>query len=142
MQKGIILCTIILWTVLTLVGLIQRQASLPSLAPRPNLTGAGLKTILFYTKCFESEDCWFGFGQGPFIEAKCPVSNCYATNDETLLGRYISCCTMLVIFNGFYKFQDPHQTLMLSSFISEIWKNYLGSLNCQIKISDKQTNAM
>ena len=40
------------------------------------------KTILFYTPFFDSPDFQFGFGQKPFLDLGCPVSNCYTTNNR------------------------------------------------------------
>ena len=46
----------------------------------------GLKTILFYTPYFHMIDWQFGFGQQPFIDYGCPVTNCYTTNQQ-ILGK-------------------------------------------------------
>ena len=46
----------------------------------------GRKTILFYTPYFHMIDFQFGFGQQPFIDYGCPVTNCYTTNEQ-ILGK-------------------------------------------------------
>ncbi len=45
------------------------------------------KKILFYTTFYRGTE-WPNFGEGhqPFLDAKCPVSNCYLTYDKQLLG--------------------------------------------------------
>ena len=46
------------------------------------------KKILYFTPYFHMKDFQFGFGHLPFIEKGCPVSNCYATNNRSLLSKY------------------------------------------------------
>ena len=48
------------------------------------------KSILYFTPFFEMKDFGFGFGQLPFIEKGCPVTNCFATNNKTLFSKYLS----------------------------------------------------
>lgn len=45
------------------------------------------KTILFYTPYWDLQDFGLGFGKKPFKELKCPINNCFATNNRTLLGK-------------------------------------------------------
>ena len=45
------------------------------------------KKILFYTSFYEWNDYEFGVGNLPFVEHGCPVSNCYATSNKTLLSK-------------------------------------------------------
>jgi hypothetical protein len=45
------------------------------------------KNILFFTTYFHMKDFQFGFGQQPFVDNKCPVTNCFATNNRSLLGK-------------------------------------------------------
>jgi hypothetical protein len=45
------------------------------------------KTILFYNSFFGRNDFYFGFGHQPFVDAKCPVYNCFTTDNKTLLGK-------------------------------------------------------
>lgn len=44
-----------------------------------------LKTILFWNGLFYYPDYAFGRGRQPFIDAKCPVNTCLATDDPYLL---------------------------------------------------------
>lgn len=44
-----------------------------------------LKTILFWNGLFYYPDYAFGRGRQPFIDAKCPVTTCLATDDPYLL---------------------------------------------------------
>ena len=46
-----------------------------------------LKKILFFTPYFHMNDWQFGFGHKPFERFGCPVSNCYTTNNHSLLGK-------------------------------------------------------
>ena len=46
-----------------------------------------LKKILLYNPLFDREDFLFGFGHQRFFDVRCPVANCYLTNNRTLLGR-------------------------------------------------------
>ena len=46
-----------------------------------------LKKILFFTPYFHMNDWQFGFGHEPFVKYACPVSNCYTTNNHSLLGK-------------------------------------------------------
>ena len=50
------------------------------------------KKILYYTSFFGAKDFDFGFGNEPFIERKCPDTNCYTTNNKTLLGKQQGVC--------------------------------------------------
>ena len=50
-----------------------------------------LKTILFYNPFYSQKDFYFGFGQKPFIDANCKVSNCYTTDDKELFGNNSPC---------------------------------------------------
>ena len=54
-----------------------------------------LKHILFYNPLFEQEDYYFGFGHKVFIDVGCPVSDCYITNNKSLLGNQV-CKSMSV----------------------------------------------
>ena len=55
-----------------------------------NTSENGLKTILFYTPFFHMIDYEFGFGNQPFIDFDCPITNCYTTNDKNALGKISS----------------------------------------------------
>ncbi len=46
---------------------------------------ATAKKILYFTSYFEKKDFAFGFGHEPFVTFNCPVHQCYATNDRSLL---------------------------------------------------------
>ena len=56
-----------------------------------------VKKILFYTPIFNLEDWGFGFGQEPF--ERCPVSNCFTTNNHAL--NSISGFPMILDFSTF-----------------------------------------
>ena len=45
------------------------------------------KKILFFTPYFSLLDWQFGFGNQPFIDFQCPVTNCFTTNNRSLLGK-------------------------------------------------------
>ncbi len=47
---------------------------------------ASAKKILYFTSYYDMRDFEFGFGHAPFVRHGCPVSNCYATNNRSLLG--------------------------------------------------------
>ena len=50
-----------------------------------------VKTILLFTPFFGMKDWAFGgFGREPFLKAKCPVSNCYITNDRNYNNGSVS----------------------------------------------------
>jgi alpha-1,3-fucosyltransferase len=46
-----------------------------------------LKTILYWNSFFGKKDFTFGFGQQPFVNAKCPTATCYATDDRSLFNE-------------------------------------------------------
>ena len=46
-----------------------------------------LKKILLYNPYFSHADFEFGFGHEPFEKYECPVSNCYTTNNHSLLSN-------------------------------------------------------
>jgi hypothetical protein len=45
------------------------------------------KKILFFTSYFHMPNYQFGFGQRPFFDYGCPVTNCYTTNNKSLLRK-------------------------------------------------------
>lgn len=45
------------------------------------------KLILYWNTFFNHSDFLFGFGQEPFINARCKINNCVATNDRNLFNR-------------------------------------------------------
>ena len=49
------------------------------------------KKILFYTPFFSNKDYAFGFGNKPFVQNDCPVTNCFTTSDRQLLGKFLNC---------------------------------------------------
>ena len=55
-----------------------------------------LKKILFFTSYFDMHSWQFGFGHEPFKKYGCPVSNCYTTNNYSLLGKFIFLVILLV----------------------------------------------
>ncbi len=62
----------------------------------PSDNGDDMKTILFWTPFFDSTDYEFGFGQEPFIQAGCKVTNCLTTKDRSLLNK-----SSALIFHAF-----------------------------------------
>ena len=58
--------------------------------PNKTVTFNQLKKILFFTQYFSTNDWEFGFGQQPFIDYQCPVTNCYTTNNKSLLGKQMN----------------------------------------------------
>ena len=46
-----------------------------------------MKTILYWNSFFGIRDFTFGFGQQPFIDAQCPTSTCYVTDNRTLFNQ-------------------------------------------------------
>lgn len=51
-----------------------------------NIILARTKKILYFNSYFGREDYYFGLGQKPFLQS-CEVSNCYITNNRSLLGK-------------------------------------------------------
>ncbi|KZS14701.1 putative Alpha1,3-fucosyltransferase C [Daphnia magna] len=45
------------------------------------------KIILYWNAYFNRTDMMFGFGQQPFVDAGCKITNCVATNDRNLLNQ-------------------------------------------------------
>ena len=50
-----------------------------------------MKNILFYTPFFSKKDYAFGFGNKPFVQNDCLVTNCFTTNDRQLLSKFSNC---------------------------------------------------
>ena len=98
-----------LWLLITLAAFAfysstfhgsQRQlphATLPSSTPSDEISTKTttapppppprrLKKILYWTGLFASADMYFGYGQEPFIRARCKVTNCIATDDRNQLN--------------------------------------------------------
>ena len=53
-----------------------------------HITNNSIKKILYYTSFIDHEDLLFGVGHNPFIEKGCPVTNCFVTNNRSLLSEY------------------------------------------------------
>ena len=49
-----------------------------------------MKNILFYTPFFSKKDYAFGFGNKPFVQNDCLVTNCFTTNDRQLLSKFLT----------------------------------------------------
>ena len=49
-----------------------------------------VKKILFYTPFFSKKDYAFGFGNKPFVQNSCSVTNCFTTNDRQLLSKFLT----------------------------------------------------
>ena len=62
----------------------RRMKALRQIKEIPNV-----KTILYFTSVFGAANFAFGFGQKPFLEAGCPVNNCYATNGKQTFAQRI-----------------------------------------------------
>ena len=69
---------------------VQKDVSISSLvtAVSSNRGHNTTKTILVYTPYFHMKDWDFGFGQEPFVRHKCPVTNCFVTNERRYLPHY------------------------------------------------------
>lgn len=63
----------------------DRQVDLTLIRGDENEGIPPLKTILFWNGLFYYPDYAFGRGRQPFIDAKCPVTTCLATDDPYLL---------------------------------------------------------
>ena len=98
-QKVFAVLIFFIWIILILYGRNQEKGS-EYKRPRPyrNVKKDNLrhdkkfietKKILYYTPYFTLTDFEFGFGQEPFKELNCPVTNCYATNDRNLLRKIL-----------------------------------------------------
>lgn len=80
-----------------------------------------MKHILYYTNYWEGKDFQFGIGQQPFIDYKCPYTNCYATNNRTHLSSSLSNFDALLFhpidgdpqFDQIRKWRRPHQRFVL-----------------------------
>jgi len=58
------------------------KTSKPSARPAIPGIDSSTKTILYFNSYFDMKDFAFGFGRKPFVDNKCPVDNCYATNNK------------------------------------------------------------
>ena len=45
------------------------------------------KNILFFNDYYYINDFEFGWGHKPFVQANCPVHNCFTTNVRSMLGK-------------------------------------------------------
>ena len=45
-----------------------------------------MRKFTYYYDCNTNLFARFGFGQEPFISSNCPVTNCYVTDDRSLLS--------------------------------------------------------
>lgn len=70
------------------------------------------KIILFWTPYYDRADFTIGFGQNPFIQAGCKVTNCETTADRSMLNR-----SSAVIFHSlqFKKKDRPDPSTRLPS---------------------------
>jgi alpha-1,3-fucosyltransferase len=72
------------------------------------------KVILYWNKVFNDSDMRFGFGQEPFINAGCKISNCIATNNRSLFNQSVA----VIIHAGNYEERDlPHYRFSYQRFI-------------------------
>ena len=78
-----------------------------------------VKKILFYTPFFSKKDYAFGFGNKPFVQNSCPVTNCFTTNDRQLLSKFLNCWVVKIPPRG-YTFRFLH---CLYNYISQWPKN-------------------
>lgn len=99
-----------------------------------------LKRILYWTGYYERKDMIFGFGQEPFIEAGCQVTNCWATDDRSELNR----SDALIIHGVDFKANDlpnhrtPDQRYIFYIFETLINERYMPVFNS--KITDNYFN--
>ena len=76
------------------------------------------KIVLYWNTFYNQTDMTFGFGRQPFIDARCPISNCIATNDRSLFNQSDG----VIIHAGDYSEQDlptdrlPHQRFIMLLF--------------------------
>ncbi len=72
-----------------------------------------LKMILYWNSFFGKKDFTFGFGQQPFVNAKCPTATCYATDDRSLFNEsYVVIFFiqgMNLTYLGLPTYRFPHQ---------------------------------
>ena len=47
------------------------------------------KNILFFNDYYYMNDFEFGWGHKPFVQANCPVHNCFTTNVRTMFGKLL-----------------------------------------------------
>ena len=65
----------------------SRQGSAHISEARQHLLKYRPKTILYWTSFYGHHDFEFGFGNQPFVDAACAVTNCVATADRSLVGE-------------------------------------------------------
>jgi alpha-1,3-fucosyltransferase len=76
------------------------------------------KIVLYWNTYFNQTNMAFGFGRQPFIDAGCPISNCFATNDRSLFNQSDG----VIIHAGDYLEHDlptyrfPHQRFIFKNF--------------------------
>ena len=56
--------------------------------PDSNYAFEKAKKILYFTSYFHMKDWNFGVGHKPFVDHKCPVTNCYITNKRSDLRKH------------------------------------------------------
>jgi len=66
-----------------------------------------VKYILLYTPFFIQKDWYFGLGQEPFVSHKCPVQNCFVTNNPNYLANQSDYDAILFHLRNFKNFPDP-----------------------------------
>jgi len=95
--SGALLCVCLVFITISLIhsdskfykpGEIDYSYHSPDSESSPVRSGQfeSLKKILYFNKYFHLTDWRFGFGQEPFISSNCPVTNCYVTDDRSLLS--------------------------------------------------------
>ncbi|XP_057368457.1 alpha-(1,3)-fucosyltransferase C-like [Daphnia carinata] len=76
------------------------------------------KIVLYWNTFYNQTDMTFGFGQQPFIDAGCQITNCIATNDRSLFSQSDG----VIIHAGDYQERDlpthrlPHQRFIMLLF--------------------------
>lgn len=80
--------------------------------------------VLYWTTYYNQVDFTFGLGRDPFIQAGCPVNNCWATNDRSWLNR-----SDAVLFHaGNYQEDDlPEERLQHQRFIFLLYETLPGA---------------
>jgi len=65
----------------------------------PKYKFATAKKILYFTSNFGMDDWMFGFGNQPFLDHKCPVTNCYITNKRDNICKYIAVYYFIIFYH-------------------------------------------
>ena len=78
----------LLWSLLTIIIFYLSAHTSLDTGSFESSPSPAMKKILFYTPFFSADDWNFGFGSNKF--QKCPVSNCYITNNRLVKRLFIN----------------------------------------------------